>query len=141
MKFKCLEEDRDGTLHRTDPDRCCFIRKTLPLNRALGGFKVWVTGRKRFHGAERTSLPLVEFDGRHVKVNPLTDWSEDDINRYFLERDLPYHSLTLEGYGSIGCAPCTRPLEAGETGRAGRWAGLDKTECGIHLPPQAHTPL
>ena len=126
-------EDPNGTLWRTDPDRCCHIRKVLPLERALTGFEAWFTGRKRHHGAERSLLPVVEFDGRRTKINPLASWSPADVDRYFEARGLPRHPLMEQGYLSIGCAHCTEPAnDAAGDARAGRWAGRDKTECGIH---------
>ncbi|MGP1394464.1 MAG: phosphoadenylyl-sulfate reductase [Inquilinaceae bacterium] len=126
--------DPDGTLWSLDPDRCCHIRKTEPLDMALAGFDAWITGRKRFHGGGRATLPAIEGDeatGR-IKINPLASWSADDIQRYLADRDLPVHPLVTKGYASIGCAPCTRAVSPGEAPRAGRWAWLDKTECGIH---------
>jgi phosphoadenosine phosphosulfate reductase len=126
--------DPDGTLHAREADMCCHIRKTEPLERALEGFDTWITGRKRFQGGSRMALPTIEGDpasGR-LKLNPLAGWSVEDIRHYRRLRQLPPHPLALKGYLSIGCAPCTRPVEPGEDPRAGRWWGLDKTECGIH---------
>ncbi|MEQ9814626.1 MAG: phosphoadenylyl-sulfate reductase [Azospirillaceae bacterium] len=133
--------DPDGTLWQGDPDLCCHIRKTEPLDRALaelgGGVDGWITGRKRFQAASREALPAIELDqatGR-LKINPLAGWSPDDIQRYLADRDLPLHPLLARGFRSIGCAPCTRATRPGEAARAGRWSWLDKTECGIHAPP------
>lgn len=126
--------DPDGSLWSLDPDFCCHLRKTEPLDRALAGFDGWITGRKRFQGAGRETLPTVEGDpatGR-LKLNPLAPWSEVQVADYLAERNLPVHPLVHDGYRSIGCEPCTRPTEAGENPRAGRWAWLDKSECGIH---------
>jgi phosphoadenosine phosphosulfate reductase len=128
--------DPDGRLHAREPDLCCHIRKTEPLERALDGFAAWITGRKRFHGGSRAALPTIEGEpetGR-IKLNPLAGWSVEDIRHYRRLRHLPPHPLALKGYLSIGCAPCTRPVGDGEDPRAGRWWGLDKTECGIHRP-------
>jgi phosphoadenosine phosphosulfate reductase len=128
--------DPEGRLHAVEPDLCCHIRKTEPLERALDGFDAWITGRKRFQGGSRVDLPTIEGDpatGR-IKLNPLARWSVEDIRHYRRERQLPLHPLTLKGFQSIGCAPCTRPVRDGEDPRAGRWWGLDKTECGIHRP-------
>lgn len=121
-------------LWETDPDLCCWQRKVEPLDAALEGFDAWITGRKRVQSATRASLGPVEREpnGR-VKINPLVDWSAEEVTAYFVRNDLPPHPLTLRGYGSIGCAPCTRPLRPGEHARAGRWAGTAKTECGIHV--------
>lgn len=128
--------DPDGTLCHHNPDFCCHLRKTEPLDAALDGFVAWVTGRKRYQGGLRASLPTVEIDeptGR-LKLNPLAAWSIDDIHHYRRLRGLPPHPLALRGYASVGCAPCTSPTRPGEPSRAGRWRGLDKSECGIHLP-------
>jgi phosphoadenosine phosphosulfate reductase len=127
-------DDPHGNLYAREPDWCCHIRKTLPLDRALAGFSAWITGRKRFQGGLRSTIPAIEGDlasGR-IKVNPLVSWSAEDIERYRILRNLPAHPLVAEGYPSIGCAVCTRPVQAGEASRAGRWWGLDKSECGIH---------
>lgn len=128
-----MAKDPDETLYRTDPDTCCHMRKTKPLGDALREFDAWVTGRKRFHGAARSSLETVEaVDGR-IKVNPLATWHQAWIEDAFEERDLPRHPLVERGYLSIGCTTCTVAVKPGETVRAGRWRGSDKTECGIHV--------
>lgn len=129
-------EDPDGTLHKKNPDRCCHLRKERPLERAIEGFDVWISGRKRFHGGDRSSLPRVEVDGHHLKINPLADWSEEDIARVYTEAGLPHHPLVEHGFSSIGCFPCTEPTGDGGYSRSGRWAGSDKTECGIHTPAE-----
>ena len=128
-------EDPDGTLHARQADDCCRIRKTYPLADALRGFDGWLTGRKRMHGGQRANLPYLERDGSQLKVNPLATWDADAVARYFAEHDLPQHPLRSHGYRSIGCEPCTRRTRPGEGVRAGRWAGSDKTECGIHFGP------
>lgn len=125
--------DPQNKLWRTDTDACCHIRKVLPLDRALEGFEAWVTGRKRFHGGDRLNLPVVEPSDGKVKFNPLANWTREDLEAYAAENDLPAHPLVAQGFPSIGCWPCTQPVEEGEDVRAGRWKGLDKTECGIHL--------
>ena len=127
-------EDPDHLLFRRDPDRCCALRKVEPLQRALGGFQAWITGRKAYQGGLRRDLPRVEADGTRIKINPLADWDRDDIEDYFLQHDLPRHPLEAEGYLSIGCMPCTDRVALGEDVRAGRWRGVAKSECGIHLP-------
>jgi phosphoadenosine phosphosulfate reductase len=127
-------EDPKGELHKHAPDRCCHLRKERPLARALAGFDVWISGRKRFHGGDRSRLPRLEVDGAFLKVNPLADWSEADIARAFADYGLPHHPLLEHGFTSIGCFPCTEPSGGGGYSRAGRWAGSDKTECGIHRP-------
>jgi phosphoadenosine phosphosulfate reductase len=131
--------DPDGKLWRKDVDLCCAIRKTNPLDEALEGFEAWITGRKRSQGGSRTEMNLVEAgpDGR-VTVNPLAFWDDAKIDAYFARHDLPRHPLQAQGYTSIGCATCTARPGPGEDKRAGRWAGLDKTECGIHMPRMTH---
>jgi len=126
-------DDPDGDLHARNPDMCCHIRKTLPLIKALSGFKVWISGRKRWHGGTRSELPRVEIQDGKLKLNPLYDWSPERIEAYYDKHDLPRHPLVARGYPSIGCLPCTEPVAVGEDPRAGRWAGQDKTECGIHF--------
>jgi phosphoadenosine phosphosulfate reductase len=127
----------DADLSRAvwDPDGCCAFRKIAPLERALAVFDAWVTGRKRFQASTRLDLPVFEHDGTHVKVNPLASWTSTDIADYVAIHRLPAHSLVSRGYSSIGCAPCTSIVEAGENQRAGRWRGSEKTECGIHRSP------
>lgn len=125
-------EDADGDLWRRNPDRCCHLRKVLPLERALDGFDAWITGRKRYQGDARADLPLIEaVDGR-VKINPLIGWSQSDLEHRMVSRNLPRHPLGELGYSSIGCAPCTEIAGSLATPRDGRWPGTDKTECGIH---------
>jgi phosphoadenosine phosphosulfate reductase len=127
-------EDPTGDLHKHAPDRCCRLRKEIPLENALAGFGVWISGRKRFHGGDRATLPRIEIDGRHLKINPLADWSEAAIARAFAEARLPPHPLIEHGFTSIGCFPCTEPSGTDGYSRAGRWPGSDKNECGIHAP-------
>ena len=126
--------DPSADLWKTDTDACCNIRKVLPLDRALAGFDGWITGRKRFQGGARLKLKVVEQGESQIKFNPLANWSKEDLDAYVVEHDLPPHPLVEFGYPSIGCWPCTQPVEEGQDARAGRWAGQDKTECGIHLP-------
>lgn len=124
--------DADGALWRRDPDACCRLRKVAPLETALAGFDAWITGRKRFQGADRADLETIEaVDGR-IKINPLATWSRERIEATIETRDLPRHPLVAGGFLSIGCIPCTRMVAAGEATRAGRWAESEKTECGIH---------
>ncbi len=127
-------EDAKGTLWRTAPDQCCDLRKIRPLNRLMGSYGAWISGRKRHQSTTRTGLPIVEFDGKHFKVNPLAKWTQADIEAYFKSRDLPPHPLVEQGFPSIGCFTCTKPVAAGEDARSGRWAGTEKVECGIHNP-------
>jgi phosphoadenosine phosphosulfate reductase len=125
--------DPNSDLHKRDIDACCNIRKVLPLDRALEGFDAWITGRKRFQGGDRLRLAVVEEAEPHVKFNPLANWSKAQIDAYAAEHDLPAHPLVAQGFPSIGCWPCTQAVEEGDDVRAGRWAGQDKTECGIHV--------
>ena len=126
--------DPAGTLWETDPDSCCHIRKTEPLDAAVKGFGGWVTGRKRYQTKERGVLPHFELtsDDR-IKVNPLAYFSDADITTYKLKHGLPEHPLYAKGYKSIGCATCTSVVAEGEDPRSGRWRGLNKKECGIHF--------
>lgn len=125
--------DPDDRLHQTRPDACCHIRKTEPLDRALQGYDGWITGRKRFQNSSRMSLAIFERDGLRLKINPLAHYGPAQISDYMDRFNLPRHPLVNVGYKSIGCAPCTSPVRAGEDPRAGRWRGLDKSECGIHV--------
>jgi len=121
-------------LHDRDPNLCCFLHKVEPLARSLEGRASWVTGVRRSEGPTRASAPIVSWDDMHglVKINPLVSWSDQDVEAYQVEHDLPRNPLVAQGYPSIGCAPCTRKVAPGEDPRAGRWSGQDKTECGIH---------
>jgi len=117
-----------------DPDGCCAARKVVPMAKALAGRTAWMTGLRRDEAPTRTRTPVVGYDvGRGmVKVNPIAGWTDADVARYAQDRALPEHPLRSKGYASIGCWPCTRAVEDGEDPRAGRWAGLDKAECGLH---------
>ena len=130
--------DESGLRWSYDPDGCCELRKVRPLAKALEEYDASFTGRKAFQSSTRANLPRFEIDtsdaqGR-LKINPLIDWSADDITAYFEKHDLPRHPLVERGFPSIGCMPCTRPVAEGEDARAGRWSGWDKVECGIHRP-------
>ncbi|MBA3811483.1 MAG: phosphoadenylyl-sulfate reductase [Caulobacteraceae bacterium] len=124
--------DPDADLWKTDTDACCHIRKVLPLDRALAGFDAWISGRKRFHGAGRARLPVVEQAEGRIKINPLANRTKADLDAYAARFDLPAHPLVAAGFPSIGCWPCTEAVDEGTDPRAGRWAGSQKTECGIH---------
>ncbi len=117
-------------LWERDPDACCGLRKLTPLRDKLAGLDAWITGIRREQSPARANARKVEWDAKHGlwKINPLADWTEKDVWRRIHERSLPYHPLHDQGYASIGCVPCTRP----GSGREGRWAGSDKTECGLH---------
>jgi phosphoadenosine phosphosulfate reductase len=119
-----------------DPDRCCALRKVEPLRRALAGMDAWITGIRRAQSATRAGARKLELDAVRgvVKVQPLADWSDEDVMGYLFAHDVPYNPLHDQGYPSIGCVPCTRAVRDGEDPRAGRWADSGKTECGLHLP-------
>jgi phosphoadenosine phosphosulfate reductase len=138
---RLAEADPAGTLWQEQPDECCWHRKVEPLETALTGFAAWITGRKRYQGATRSTLEMVEAgaDSR-IKLNPLAAWSAAEVERYLAQHELPLHPLRASGYRSIGCATCTRPVLPGEDSRAGRWSGTSKTECGIHRAPAAPAP-
>jgi len=121
-------------LFSRDPDLCCALRKVEPLRDALEPYTAWATGLRRAEAITRANAKVVEWDAdrRRVKVNPIVAWSDDDVERYIAEHDLLVNPLRDDGYPSIGCAPCTRRVEQGEDARAGRWAGQNKQECGLH---------
>jgi phosphoadenosine phosphosulfate reductase len=124
--------DPAADLWKRDTDACCRIRKVIPLDLALEGFSAWITGRKRFHGAQRSHLRVVEEADGRVKFNPLANWRAEELEAYAHAWNLPAHPLVAQGYASIGCWPCTQPVDDGADLRAGRWVGSQKTECGIH---------
>jgi phosphoadenosine phosphosulfate reductase len=126
------QEDPAGDLWHRDPDACCALRKVEPLAEALAPFDAWVNGRKRYHGGERSKLPVVEADGLRLKFNPLARLSPAEIAAVFRAAGLPPHPLAALGFPSIGCMPCTSRAEPDEDIRSGRWRGRTKTECGIH---------
>ncbi len=126
-------EDPERFLFAADPDRCCDIRKVLPLGNALEPYEAWITGRKSFQSATRAAVPLFEAEGERVKINPLVGWSASDVLAYIASAGLPPHPLVAKGFPSIGCLPCTSAGGPDEDPRAGRWRGRGKTECGIHM--------
>ena len=121
-------------LFRRDPDLCCALRKVEPLRAGLAGYDAWATGLRRAETHDRIIAPVVGWDERKqkVKVSPLARWSDDDVERYIAEHGILVNPLQYDGYPSIGCWPCTRRVAPGEDPRSGRWAGTNKTECGIH---------
>jgi phosphoadenosine phosphosulfate reductase len=121
-------------LHDRNPDRCCALRKIAPLDRALESYDAWATGLRRTEAPTRSATPAVSYDARRrkVRVAPMAAWSDHDVEQYIVEHGILTNPLLSLGYPSIGCAPCTRAITAGEGSRAGRWAGSVKTECGIH---------
>jgi phosphoadenosine phosphosulfate reductase len=126
-------------LWRRDPDRCCWLRKVVPLQRALAGHDAWLAAIRRDQTRVRAAARVVERDLRHglVKVNPLLRWSSADVWSYLRRRQVPTNPLHERGYPSLGCWPCTSRVAAGEDARAGRWRGREKTECGLHTRSDA----
>jgi phosphoadenosine phosphosulfate reductase len=127
--------DPNRNLCFRDRDACCGIRKVDPLAKELAAFDGWLSGRKRYHGGERASLPVVEADGPRLKFNPLARLTRAELNLAFTAARLPRHPLQALGFTSVGCVPCTNRPVAGVGARDGRWGGLAKTECGIHTGP------
>lgn len=127
-------KDETGLRWSYDPDGCCDIRKVEPLARAKDGLDTWISGRKAFQSVTRKNLPRFEVEDGRLKLNPLGDWTKNDLEAYFAAHDLPRHPLEAQGYLSVGCEPCTSKVLPGEDPRAGRWRGWDKVECGIHTP-------
>lgn len=125
--------DPDGILHTFDKDLCCHFRKTVPMQKAFADFDIIISGRKRFHGATRSDLQFISVQDDKVKIEPLAGFSALDLSSYMISHHLPSHPLKLQGYRSVGCVPCTVLGGTDEDPRAGRWAGSDKTECGIHF--------
>lgn len=125
------------TLWERDPDRCCDLRKVRPLKNALAGFGAWITAIRRDQTPERATAQVVEQDRRFglVKINPLVAWTHDDVWAHIYANDVPTNALHARGYPSIGCQPCTSPVVPGEDPRSGRWRGVAKKECGLHLAP------
>jgi phosphoadenosine phosphosulfate reductase len=130
------EQDAEygAKLHDRDPDLCCSLRKVQPLAQTLAGYVAWGSGIRRDESPSRIGTRLVDWDAKRemIKINPLAAWSQDDVDAYIARHQVPVNPLFELGYGSIGCAPCTRPVAPGEDVRAGRWAGRGKIECGIH---------
>ncbi|PJE93793.1 phosphoadenylyl-sulfate reductase [Streptomyces carminius] len=122
-------------LHDRDPDLCCALRKVAPLERGLRAYDAWATGLRRDESPTRANTPVVGWDERRgkVKVSPIARWTQDDVDAYVAEHGVLTNPLLMDGYASVGCAPCTRRVSAGEDARAGRWAGRGKTECGLHV--------
>jgi phosphoadenosine phosphosulfate reductase len=126
--------DAEPDQWRTDTDGCCHARKVEPMQRVLADKTAWVTGLRRADSPHRVSTPVVHVDLLHqvTKINPIATWTDEDVTHYKALELLPDHPLADRGYPSIGCWPCTRPVVEGEDPRSGRWAGSDKSECGLH---------
>jgi phosphoadenosine phosphosulfate reductase len=121
-------------LFARDPDLCCALRKVAPLEAALKPYRAWASGLRRDEAATRRHVRVVEWDAKRgmVKLNPIAAWTQDDVDAYIAEHGVLVNPLLDDGYGSVGCAPCTRRIAEGEDARAGRWTGTGKVECGIH---------
>ncbi len=125
--------DPDGTLHERDTNACCDIRKVEPMARGVAPYRAWFTGRKRHQASTRAVMPVFETVGTRVRINPLARWTTSDQADYMRAHALRANPLVAYGYLSIGCFPCTQPVQAGDDARSGRWAGHAKVECGIHM--------
>jgi phosphoadenosine phosphosulfate reductase len=121
-------------LYERNPDQCCALRKVMPLRNALKDYSAWASGLRRDEASTRADVRVVEWDEQRsmVKLNPIAAWTQDDVDRYITENGVLVNPLLSDGYGSIGCWPCTRRIAPGEDARAGRWAGSNKVECGLH---------
>jgi len=129
------DTEHGPSLFLSQPDLCCWLRKVEPFNATLGEYSAWASGIRRDESPTRSRTEVVEWDDSRgmVKINPLAYWTQDDVDEYIERHDVLVNPLQDAGYPSIGCAPCTAPAVAGEDPRSGRWIGLNKTECGLHL--------
>lgn len=125
---------RDLEPYQQDPDLCCHVRKVEPLRRAMTDYNAMISGIRRDQTRVRAEAATLETRNGKGRVHPMLDWTESDVWNYISDHDLPVHPLYHQGYTSIGCAPCTRPVQIEGDTRSGRWAGKLKTECGLHLP-------
>jgi phosphoadenosine phosphosulfate reductase len=132
------EAEHGGPLYSHRPDQCCHDRKVVPLRRAVAGHNAWISAIRRDQTGHRAAADVVQWDAKFglVKVNPLLHWTRKDVWGFIARHEVPYNPLHDRGYPSIGCWPCTRPVKDGEDERAGRWAGTDKKECGLHVLDQ-----
>ena len=129
------QDERYGPrLYARDPDQCCRCARSSRWSGALAGYEAWAAGLRRDESPTRARTPVVHFEyaRNKVKVNPIAAWTQADVDSYIERYDIPVNQLLSQGYGSVGCWPCTRRTEIGEDARAGRWAMFDKTECGLH---------
>jgi phosphoadenosine phosphosulfate reductase len=129
-----MEAASGGPLYGRDPARCCHLRKIVPLTRTLAGRDAWISAIRRDQTPDRAHAGIVQWDAKFglVKVNPLANWTKGDVWSFILAHQIPYNPLHDQGFPSIGCWPCTRPVGASESDRAGRWSGTARTECGLH---------
>jgi phosphoadenosine phosphosulfate reductase len=131
-----MEARFGGPLYSRDPDHCCYLRKVVPLRTAVQGFAAWITAIRREQTRQRAQAPIVGADPTYphlVKINPLANWTKTQVWAYIHQHNVPVNPLHAQGYPSIGCWPCTRPVSTAEDDRAGRWVGFAKRECGLHL--------
>ena len=138
------EETYGAELWKYAPDQCCNLRKVEPLQRKLSELQAWITSIRRDQTTARASAKKIEWDEKFglVKINPIADWSSEQVWQYIRQHDVPFNVLHERGYPSIGCTHCTRAVLPGEDPRAGRWSGSSKTECGLHIiKPLASTPV
>lgn len=141
-RWDVFARQRVRSLPLEDPNLCCFIHKVQPMQKAVSGLKAWVTGIRREQTEARARARILEpQDNGLLKVNPMLNWTQQDIQDYMRAHNLPVHPLLEQGYRSVGCAPCTRPVAPGEADRAGRWDGRGKTECGLHTEMFRHKEL
>jgi phosphoadenosine phosphosulfate reductase len=133
--IEAAEAASDGPLYKTNPNLCCHLRKVLPLQEAIKGFSAYLTAIRRDQTPERAGAAIAAFDDHFglVKINPLANWSGAQVWDYIRANDVPYNPLHDQGYPSIGCWPCTKAVPKGKDERSGRWSGMDKRECGLHL--------
>ncbi|MFO0866998.1 MAG: phosphoadenylyl-sulfate reductase [Gemmataceae bacterium] len=129
------ETKHGGPLYEIRPDQCCFDRKIVPLRRAVVGYKAWISAIRKDQTKDRGMADIVQWDAKFnlVKVNPLLEWTKKDVWKFITAHNVPYNPLHDQGYPSIGCRPCTQPIDDGQDERAGRWAGKAKKECGLHV--------
>lgn len=135
MTIAEYEAEHGGPLHVHRPDQCCHDRKILPLRRAVAGYEAWISAIRKEQTEHRARAGIVQKDAKFdlVKINPLLPWTRKDVWKFIEQHEVPYNPLHDQGYPSIGCWPCTRPVADGEDERAGRWAGTIKKECGLHV--------
>lgn len=137
QSVETYEAENGGPVWKVDTDRCCGVRKVLPLKSVMDRhlFDAWITAIRRDQTPQRAAAGIIERDKKFgiVKVNPLANWTKGDVWKFILDNDVPYNPLHDQGYPSIGCWPCTKAVRPGEDDRAGRWSGSAKTECGIHV--------
>ncbi len=129
------ERINGGPVYKTNPDKCCADRKVAVLRRVVQRYDAWMSGIRRDQSPHRAKAPIVGWDKKFglVKISPLANWTKKDVWKRILDENIPYNPLHDQGYPSIGCWPCTRPVLFGEDERAGRWSGTGKTECGLHI--------